>query len=68
MLRSLFRTETSQTRAYRLVLAKFTQTIVRCRPITQTGAEQILLDLQALKTCLMHLVHAPGDLAPVPMS
>ncbi|KAK4054690.1 Vacuolar protein sorting-associated protein 53 [Microbotryomycetes sp. JL221] len=51
-----------------LVLAKFTQTIVRCRPISQTGAEQILLDLQALKTCLLHLVHAPGDLAPVPMS
>ncbi|KAK4054186.1 Vacuolar protein sorting-associated protein 53 [Microbotryomycetes sp. JL201] len=51
-----------------LVLAKFTQTVVRCRPINQTGAEQILLDLQALKTCLLHLVHAPGDLAPVPMS
>ncbi|KAM0789531.1 hypothetical protein ACM66B_000346 [Microbotryomycetes sp. NB124-2] len=51
-----------------LVLAKFTQTVVRCRPISQTGAEQILLDLQAVKTCLMHLVHAPGDLAPVPMS
>lgn len=24
-----------------LVLAKFTQTIVRCRPITQIGAEQV---------------------------
>lgn len=27
----------------RLVLAKFTQTIVRCRPITQIGAEQVRL-------------------------
>ncbi|ORY89757.1 Vps53-like protein [Leucosporidium creatinivorum] len=51
-----------------LVLAKFTQTIVRCRPIAQIGAEQILLDLQSLKTCLLGLVHAPGDSAPVPMS
>lgn len=26
---------------YRLVLARFTQTIVRCRPIGQIGAEQV---------------------------
>ncbi|GAA6008665.1 Vps53p [Rhodotorula paludigena] len=51
-----------------LVLAKFTQTIVKARPITQTGAEQILLDLQGLKHCLMHLVIAPGDTAPIPTS
>ncbi|KAI5477878.1 GARP complex subunit Vps53 [Pseudohyphozyma bogoriensis] len=51
-----------------LVLAKFTQTIVRCRPIPQIGAEQILLDLQSLKTCLLHLPLAPGDSAPVPMT
>ncbi|GAA5851582.1 hypothetical protein JCM8547_001139 [Rhodosporidiobolus lusitaniae] len=51
-----------------LVLAKFTQTIVKCRPIAQTGAEQILLDLQALKSCLMHLVLAPGDPNPIPTS
>lgn len=50
------------------MLAKFTQTIVKCRPISQTGAEQILLDLQALKNCLMHLVLAPGDPAPIPTS
>ncbi|GAA5915432.1 hypothetical protein JCM6882_001421 [Rhodosporidiobolus microsporus] len=51
-----------------LVLAKFTQAIVKCRPIAQTGAEQILLDLQALKTCLMHLVLPPGDPNPIPTS
>ncbi|SCZ89441.1 BZ3501_MvSof-1269-A2-R1_Chr9g10162 [Microbotryum saponariae] len=51
-----------------LVLAKFTQTIVRCRPIAQIGAEQILLDLQSLKTCLLHLVLPPGDTSAVPMS
>ncbi|GAA5844731.1 hypothetical protein JCM9279_002899 [Rhodotorula babjevae] len=51
-----------------LVLAKFTQTIVKTRPITQTGAEQILLDLQGLKHCLLHLVVAPGDTAPIPTS
>ncbi|CEQ41324.1 SPOSA6832_03023 [Sporobolomyces salmonicolor] len=67
-----------------LVLAKFTQTIVRCRPVAQIGAEQvwrslywlfkqsrptqILLDLQSLKNCLMHLVLAPGDSAPIPTS
>ncbi|GAA5880538.1 hypothetical protein JCM16303_005423 [Sporobolomyces ruberrimus] len=51
-----------------LVLAKFLQTIVRCRPIPQIGAEQLLLDLQGLKHCLMHLVLAPGDSAPIPTS
>ncbi|GAA5969374.1 hypothetical protein JCM8115_003118 [Rhodotorula mucilaginosa] len=51
-----------------LVLAKFTQTIVRCRPITQIGAEQILLDLQGIKNTLLHLVVAPGDTAPIPTS
>ncbi|GAA5897830.1 Vps53p [Sporobolomyces salmoneus] len=51
-----------------LVLAKFLQTIVRCRPIAQIGAEQLLLDLQGLKHCLMHLVLAPGDSAPIPTS
>ncbi|BGP16853.1 hypothetical protein JCM10213_002616 [Rhodosporidiobolus nylandii] len=51
-----------------LVLAKFSQNIVKCRPITQTGAEQILLDLQALKSCLLHLVLAPGDPSPIPTS
>ncbi|GAA5834429.1 hypothetical protein JCM3766R1_005209 [Sporobolomyces carnicolor] len=51
-----------------LVLAKFMQTIVRCRPVAQIGAEQLLLDLQGLKHCLMHLVLAPGDSAPIPTS
>ncbi|GAA6017676.1 hypothetical protein JCM11491_001165 [Sporobolomyces phaffii] len=51
-----------------LILAKFLQTIVRCRPIPQIGAEQLLLDLQGLKHCLMHLVLAPGDSAPIPTS
>ncbi|GAA5820917.1 hypothetical protein JCM10212_006075 [Sporobolomyces blumeae] len=51
-----------------LVLAKFLQAIMRCRPIAQTGAEQLLLDLQGLKNCLMHLVLAPGDSAPIPTS
>ncbi|GAA6017952.1 hypothetical protein JCM10207_002717 [Rhodosporidiobolus poonsookiae] len=51
-----------------LVLAKFTATLVKCRPIAQIGAEQALLDLQALKSCLMHLVLSPGDPSPVPTS
>lgn len=29
---------------------------------------QLLLDLQGLKHCLMHLVLAPGDSAPIPTS
>lgn len=29
---------------------------------------QILLDLQGLKHCLLHLVIAPGDTAPIPTS
>ncbi|KAM0747619.1 hypothetical protein T439DRAFT_305380 [Meredithblackwellia eburnea MCA 4105] len=51
-----------------LVLAKFTQSIVRCRPIAKIGAEQILLDLQYLKNCLLNLPLAPGDSGPVPMT
>lgn len=39
----------------RLVITKVTQTIVRCRPIPPIGAEQIILDLQALRTCLLSL-------------
>ena len=50
------------------MLAKFTQTLVRCRPISQTGAEQILLDLSFVKSTLLRLPLAPGDATPIPVS
>lgn len=49
-----------------LVLARFMGAIVRCRPMPQIGAEQVLLDLQSLKSCLLQLPSAPGDPTPVP--
>lgn len=36
-------------------MTKVTQAIVRCRPIAPLGAEQIILDLQGLKSCLLSL-------------
>jgi len=35
------------------VMARFTHTLVKSRPIKEIGAEQILLDLQALKATLL---------------
>ncbi|GAA96475.1 hypothetical protein E5Q_03142 [Mixia osmundae IAM 14324] len=42
-------------RAIGIVLTKFMQNIIRCRPITHVGAEQLMLDLQSLKRCLLQL-------------
>jgi vacuolar protein sorting-associated protein 53 len=42
----------------RLVLAKFTNAIVRSRPLREVGAEQLLIDLQAIKAALLKL---PGE-------
>lgn len=47
--------------AYRLIVTRFTQAIVRARPISPIGAEQILLDLQRLKSCLLHLPKLTGE-------
>ncbi|KAL1705298.1 Vps53-like protein [Schizophyllum commune] len=45
-------------KAASLVLAKFTNALVKSRPIKETGAEQLLIDLQVLKA---HLLKLPGD-------
>ncbi|KAH9812501.1 GARP complex subunit Vps53 [Melampsora americana] len=37
------------------IILKFTQTIVKCRPIPIIAAEQIILDLQTMKSCLLTL-------------
>jgi hypothetical protein len=38
-----------------LVMARFTQAVVKSRPLKKIGAEQILLDVQAVKACLLDL-------------
>ncbi|KAI0316499.1 Vps53-like protein [Amylostereum chailletii] len=40
------------------IMARFTNAIVRSRPLKENGAEQLLIDLSALKTCLLKL---PGE-------
>ena len=44
-----------------LIVARFVQNIVRSRPITPIGAEQILLDIQRLKSCLLQLPKLTGE-------
>jgi len=51
-LRNLF------DKASSLVLTKFTNTMVKSRPLQDIGAEQLLIDLQTVKACLLKL---PGD-------
>lgn len=46
-------------KACSFILAKFTNALVKSRPLKETGAEQLLIDLQAIKAFLMKL---PGDL------
>ncbi|KAH9839198.1 Vps53-like protein [Rhodofomes roseus] len=41
-----------------VVLAKFTNALVKSRPLKEIGAEQLLIDLQALKTALLRI---PGE-------
>jgi len=40
------------------VFAKFTNALVKSRPLKETGAEQLLIDLSALKTALLRI---PGE-------
>ncbi|KAL0956636.1 hypothetical protein HGRIS_002769 [Hohenbuehelia grisea] len=51
-LRNLF------DKACSLILAKFTNSVVRSRPLKEIGAEQLLIDLQIIKACLLKL---PGE-------
>ncbi|EGO00491.1 hypothetical protein SERLA73DRAFT_122492 [Serpula lacrymans var. lacrymans S7.3] len=48
-LRNLF------DKASSLILTKFTNALVKSRPLKEIGAEQLLIDLQLIKTCLMKL-------------
>jgi len=51
-LRNLF------DKASSLVLTKFTNTMVKSKPLKDIGAEKLLIDLQTVKACLLKL---PGD-------
>lgn len=42
-------------KAVGLVITRFTQAVVKSRPLKKIGAEQILLDVQAVKACLLDL-------------
>ncbi|KIM30498.1 hypothetical protein M408DRAFT_66180 [Serendipita vermifera MAFF 305830] len=48
-----------------LLITKFTNALVRSRPLRDTGAEQILLDFQALKSCLLRMP-STGDPESIP--
>ncbi|KAI0358545.1 hypothetical protein OH77DRAFT_1420941 [Trametes cingulata] len=45
-------------KAANAVLAKFTNALVKSRPLLEIGAEQLLIDLQAIKACLLKV---PGE-------
>ncbi|CAK5281328.1 unnamed protein product [Mycena citricolor] len=45
-------------KACSLILAKFTNALVRSRPLREIGAEQLMIDLKPVKACLLKL---PGD-------
>ncbi|KAI0266660.1 Vps53-like protein [Gloeopeniophorella convolvens] len=45
-------------KASSLVLTRFANALVRSRPLKENGAEQLLIDLSALKSCLLKL---PGE-------
>ncbi|OBZ70516.1 Vacuolar protein sorting-associated protein 53 [Grifola frondosa] len=45
-------------KAANAILAKFTNALVKSRPLKEIGAEQLLIDLQALKACLLKV---PGE-------
>ncbi|KIJ51343.1 hypothetical protein M422DRAFT_157993 [Sphaerobolus stellatus SS14] len=47
-------------KASSLVITKYTNALVKSRPLKETGAEQVLLDLQGLKSCLLKI---PGSQA-----
>ncbi|KAF7321815.1 hypothetical protein MKEN_00703400 [Mycena kentingensis (nom. inval.)] len=41
-----------------LIVTKFTNALVRSRPLKEIGAEQLLIDLQAIRACLLKM---PGE-------
>ncbi len=45
----------------RVVILRFTQSVVKSRPLKKIGAEQILLDVQAVKSCLLDLPEPHGE-------
>ncbi|KAF8526023.1 Vps53-like protein [Hysterangium stoloniferum] len=47
-------------KASSLIITKFTNALVKSRPLKEAGAEQMLLDLQGLRSCLLKV---PGPLA-----
>lgn len=51
-------------KAVGLVMQRFTQAVVRSRPLKKIGAEQILLDVQAVKACLLDLPEPHLDNTP----
>ncbi|EJD03009.1 uncharacterized protein FOMMEDRAFT_108090 [Fomitiporia mediterranea MF3/22] len=51
-------------KAAALVLARFTHALVKSRPLKDVGAEQLLLDLQEIRTCLLKL---PGEISTTSM-
>nr|XP_019001124.1 vacuolar-sorting protein 53 long isoform [Kwoniella mangroviensis CBS 8507]OCF64585.1 vacuolar-sorting protein 53 long isoform [Kwoniella mangroviensis CBS 8507] len=42
-------------KAVGVVITRFTQSVIKSRPLKKIGAEQILLDVQAVKACLLDL-------------
>ncbi|WVN88398.1 uncharacterized protein L203_103607 [Cryptococcus depauperatus CBS 7841] len=42
-------------KAVGVIIARFTQAVIKSRPLKKIGAEQILLDVQAVKACLLDL-------------
>ncbi|KAJ7282965.1 Vps53-like protein [Mycena rebaudengoi] len=45
-------------KACSLILGKFTNSLVKSRPLKEIGAEQLLIDLQTVKACLLKM---PGE-------
>ncbi|WVQ99621.1 hypothetical protein IAU59_006758 [Kwoniella sp. CBS 9459] len=45
-------------KAVGVVITRFTQSVIKSRPLKKIGAEQILLDVQAVKACLLDLPEA----------
>ncbi|KAJ1913154.1 Vacuolar protein sorting-associated protein 53 [Tieghemiomyces parasiticus] len=46
--------------------SKFLSTLQKCRQVSEVGAEQMLLDIQAIKTVLLELPHMGLDQPPPP--
>ncbi|WWD03081.1 hypothetical protein V865_001127 [Kwoniella europaea PYCC6329] len=42
-------------KAVGVIITRFTQSVIKSRPLKKIGAEQILLDVQAVKACLLDL-------------